>query len=64
MELGYIHPDVMMQCMTSRQFFSWYTYATLEQVGNPVYIERPEDKVKKQREQFEAGMQRMMTQRR
>lgn len=60
MELGFIHPDVMMESMTAKQFFSWFTYATLEQVGNPVHIESPEAVARKQREEFETGMRGMM----
>ena len=31
--LGYIHPDVMLQRMTARQFMEWAAYCSIDPIG-------------------------------
>jgi len=63
MELGYPHPDVMLQCMTSQQAAEWYAYATIEQVGNPVNVEDPKAVMKARRARVESGLKTLMEKR-
>jgi len=46
--------------MTSRQFFEWYNYAHLEVIGNPAFFESPDQKLKREKAEFEEGMKRLM----
>lgn len=64
MALGYPHPDLMLQQLTSRQISEMMAFAQIEPVGAPVPPDPDEVKKaehKKQRANFEAGMRALQT---